>query len=228
MREIRGMLLGLHRTNSRVSLHSLTSFTGSINTKKVYKEVFQSLYRIGVTGEVLRQKKREILKIFGAQDSSIQMDDSIIEDHPVEDDREENILHTAAYGGHEDTVQPLHMRGDSMKATDKDIESPLHSAVRDGDTDMVKHLLENGSSIEAIDEDNNTPLHLAARNGHTGVVELLLGKGALIGARNILGMTPLDVAKLTGKTDVIQLLNNRAAELAQENSAWPKIGKGRK
>ena len=257
MREIRGMLLGLHRTNSRVSLHSLTSFTGSINTKKVYKEVFQSLYRIGVTGEVLRQKKREILKIFGAQNSiemddstiedqnqfpaegdqenilhtaaygghentvqplhtrddsikatakeelrqitgevmkvfgaqdSIQMDDTTTEDQnqfPVEDDQE-NILHTDTYGGHENTVQPLHTRGDSIKATDKDIKSPLHttplhmtplhSPVRDGDTDMAKCLLENGTSIEATDEDNDTPLHLAAHDG------LVLGKGTLIEA----------------------------------------------
>ena len=104
------------------------------------------------------------MKVSGAQDS-IQVDVSTIEDQnqfPVVDDREENILHMAAYGGHEDTLQPLHTRGDSIKATDKDIESslhttplhatPLHSAIRDGDTDMVKRLLENGTSIEAIDE----------------------------------------------------------------------------
>ena len=113
----------LHRTNSRVSI---TSFAGSIDTKKAYKEFCQSLYRCGVKKEELRQKTREVMKVFGAQ-NSIQMDDSIIEDHPVEDDREENILHTAAYGGHEDTVQPLHTRGDSIKATDKDIESSLHT-----------------------------------------------------------------------------------------------------
>ena len=231
MREIRGMLLGLHRTNSRVSLHSLTSFAGSINTKKAYKEVFQSLYRVGVTGEVLKQKKREILKIFGAQDSSIQIDDNTIEDQnqfPIEDDLEENILHTAAYGGYDDTVQPLHMRSDSIEATDKDIESSLHttplhttllrSAVQDGDTDMVKCLLENGTSIEAIDEDNNTPLHLAAWNGHTGVVELLLGKGALIEALNKNKDTPLHLAAQSGHTGVVELLLGKGALIEVQNN----------
>ena len=60
-------ILGLHRTSSRISLDSITSFAGSINTKKGYKEFCKSLYNIGITPEMINQKKKEILNIFKPQ-----------------------------------------------------------------------------------------------------------------------------------------------------------------
>ena len=59
--------LGLHRNNSRVSL---TSFTGSVNTKKVYKKFCQKLFKIGVTSEMISQREGEILNIFQPQDTA--------------------------------------------------------------------------------------------------------------------------------------------------------------
>ena len=158
IREMRGIqermahVLGLHRTNSRVSLHSITSFAASINTKKAFKEFCKSLHQVGVSGEMINQKRREILNIFKPQDrvTSSQTDDGAIggqDQLPVEDDQEEACLHNTAYRGLQDAVQILHSKG---------------------------------ASIKAIDEDNNTTLYLAAKRGHYDVVELLLDKGALI------------------------------------------------
>lgn len=64
-------LFCLHRTDSRVSINSVTSFAGSINTRKAFKEFCKDLYNIGVTAEVIRQKKEDILNIFKSQDTAI-------------------------------------------------------------------------------------------------------------------------------------------------------------
>ena len=64
-------ILGLHHTSSRVSIHSITSFAGSTNTKKAYKTFRKDLYEIGVTADMINQKKSEILNIVKAQDTVI-------------------------------------------------------------------------------------------------------------------------------------------------------------
>ena len=63
-------VLGLHRTNSRVSIDSITSFAGSINTKKAYKKFCKNLFQIGVTSEMISEKEKEILDIFNAQSTA--------------------------------------------------------------------------------------------------------------------------------------------------------------
>ena len=75
-------VLGLHRTTSRVSIDSVTSFAASINTKKAFKRFCKNLYQSGVTAEIISQKESEILKILNSQStaSNIQGDDSNIAD----------------------------------------------------------------------------------------------------------------------------------------------------
>ena len=71
-------VLGLHRTNSRVSIDSITSFAGSINTKKAYKEFCKNLFKIGVTSEMIKEKENEILNIFNTGNTtSSQIDDGV-------------------------------------------------------------------------------------------------------------------------------------------------------
>ena len=60
-------VLGLHYLNSRASI---TSFAGSINTKKAYKKFFKNLYEVGVTKEMISQKESEILNIFKPQNTA--------------------------------------------------------------------------------------------------------------------------------------------------------------
>ena len=73
-------LKALQRKSSKASIHSITSFAGSINTKNAYKKVFKGLYDIGVTADMMRQKETEILNMFKHQNSVIsgQTDDDNI------------------------------------------------------------------------------------------------------------------------------------------------------
>ena len=75
-------VLGLHHTDSRVSLDSITSFAGSINTKKAYKKFCKSLFQTGVTAEMISQKEGEILKIFKPENTATS---SQVDDHTIED-----------------------------------------------------------------------------------------------------------------------------------------------
>lgn len=70
-------VLDLHRPKA-ISIRSITSFAGSANTKEAYQELCKDLYEIGVTAEVIGQKKREILNTFKSQSTATsgQVDDS--------------------------------------------------------------------------------------------------------------------------------------------------------
>ena len=64
-------LLGLHRTNSRVSIDSISTFAGSIKTKKAFKKFCQNLYQIGVRADMIKEKESKILDIFKAQNTDV-------------------------------------------------------------------------------------------------------------------------------------------------------------
>ena len=61
-------LLGLHRTDSKISIDTISSFAGSVKTKKAFKRFCRNLFQIGVTAEMINQKEREILDIFETRD----------------------------------------------------------------------------------------------------------------------------------------------------------------
>ena len=137
--------LGLHRTTSRISVASITSFAASINTKRAYKKLCKKGFiNLGVTAEMINQNEREILSIFKQN---------------AENDTVDTSLHLAARGGHRDTVKRLLSKGASTEAMNIDNETPLHCAVRSGSIEL---LLEKGALIEARGRNNTTPLHLAA------------------------------------------------------------------
>lgn len=60
-------VLGLHRTNSRISITSLASFGDNTNARKAYKQFRKYLDNIGVTEDMIRQNEKEIKKILGSQ-----------------------------------------------------------------------------------------------------------------------------------------------------------------
>lgn len=84
-------VLGLHRTSSRVSLDSITSFAGSVNTKRAFKKFCKNLFEVGVTAEIISQKESEILNILNPHNTVISglEDDSNLADQsqllPVSD-----------------------------------------------------------------------------------------------------------------------------------------------
>ena len=64
-------LLGLHRTNSTVSINSVTSFAGSTKTRNAFKRFCQNLYEIGVRADMIKEKESEILNIFNPQNPAV-------------------------------------------------------------------------------------------------------------------------------------------------------------
>ena len=70
----------LFRTNSRVSINSIASFAGSVNTKKAFKTFCNDLYGVGVTEEVISQKKAEILNMLVPQNTATSDDSNVVDD----------------------------------------------------------------------------------------------------------------------------------------------------
>ena len=60
-------VLGLHRTNSRVSVTSIASFADTTNTRMAYKQFCKNLYQIGITEDMILEKEQEILEILRSQ-----------------------------------------------------------------------------------------------------------------------------------------------------------------
>ena len=62
-------LFDLHRTSSRVSIDSVASCASSSNTKKAFTKLFQDLYQMGVSADIIKEKEKEIFNIFQPQNA---------------------------------------------------------------------------------------------------------------------------------------------------------------
>ena len=60
-------VLGLYRTNSRISVTSIASVAESTNSKKAYKQFCKILSQNGVPEDIIHQKEKEILEILKSQ-----------------------------------------------------------------------------------------------------------------------------------------------------------------
>ena len=63
-------MFGLNRTNSRVSIDSITSFVGSTQSKSDFQKFCQNLYQMGIRADDIKEKESEILNIFNRRDST--------------------------------------------------------------------------------------------------------------------------------------------------------------
>ncbi|MBI1215712.1 MAG: hypothetical protein GC185_07835 [Alphaproteobacteria bacterium] len=84
----------------------------------------------------------------------------------------EELLRSAARGGHLDVVEYLLEKGAKVDAWD---HRALRDACENGHLEVVKRLLKAGADINA---DDGEPLNEAARGNHVKLVEFLLKKGA--------------------------------------------------
>jgi len=65
MEEIKAMLpKGLHRSNSTSSLRSVASFAPSVNSKEAWKQLCRDPHRVGVTADMIRERKDQIVNLF--------------------------------------------------------------------------------------------------------------------------------------------------------------------
>ena len=232
MRAQLNTVLGLRRSSSLVSL------AGSINTKKVYRNLCKGLFESGVTAEMIKSKEEEIHNIFKPPDATTTTSSQI----DVSTNSETSPLPTVSTEPNRNQsrfawarppvdflVGPLMLKAASVRDTkrlkstleyvrnidfsDDTRATALHKAASGGYNDIVQLLLTNGASIEAVDKDNETPLCFAVWKGHTHTVELLLSKGASIEATNYYKNTPLHRAARYGHTSIVELLLSKGASI---------------
>ena len=60
-------ILGLCHTNSKITLNTIASFAGNINSEEAYREFCRDLSQMGVTMDMINRKKKQILDILGPQ-----------------------------------------------------------------------------------------------------------------------------------------------------------------
>ena len=207
-------VLCLHHTDSRVSLDSITSFAGSINTKKAYKKFCKSLYQIGVTAEMISRKEREILNIFQPQctATSSQIDDRTTsqllvgeETSPISIDR--SILAGNKSGGNRSKFSWVRPQIDFL------VGPFMLAAAEAGNIQRLNSTLEFIRNINFKGDRKETALHRAAYRGNNDAVDLLLTKGASIAVMDEDNHTPLHHAALNGNTSTVELLLTKGASI---------------
>ena len=225
MREIQGQLadiLGLYSTSSRVLFNSIVSFDGSINTKSGYKKFCSSLYEMGVTAEILRLKKREILNIFKPQNTatSSQTDDSTIKDQsqfPAIGDcpcAETSSILIDRNISTENKPNWNQFRFGWIRPPIDFLVGPLMlAAAKTGNNKRLVSILKYIRNINFEDHRKETALHEAAYAGYQNSVLLLLTKGASVEARNEDNHTSLHHAAKNGHTDTVKLLLGAGASI---------------
>ena len=216
MREMRAELADVLGLYSTVSLNSITPSTGSINTKKAYKEFCKSLYEIGVTAEMVRRKKREILLLFKPHDTnSSQTGEGTVKDR-------DQSVGTGACSSAEtpsisidrkQTWNQFGFFGWVRPPIDFLVGPLMLAAAQAGDTKRLISTLEYIRNINFEDDWKETALHKAAYKGYNDIVQLLLTKGASIEARNEDNYTPLHHAARNGHTSTVDLLLTKHASI---------------
>ncbi|KAF8419525.1 ankyrin repeat-containing domain protein [Tirmania nivea] len=239
--EIQTMLRkGLHRKNST---SSLASFAVSINSKKTWKQFFRDLHKARVTGNMIRERKDQIVNLFQRSNSPVVAEEVVghkpqpgnlttlersydpsegantgrqEQNQPFEIEQTPStrpLLIAAAKSG---DVNAVRLRLDvvgNIDYTDKDDRTALFWAAREGHLDVVKLLLEKGANIEAARSHGSTALYIAAEFSHLDAVALLLEKGANIEATISDGSTALWIAAQNGHFEVVKLLLEKSANM---------------
>jgi len=193
----------LRRTASTASLSSVASFAVSVNSKEAWKQLCRDLHSIGVTADMIEDKKDQILGVFQNKSTTLVTMENTTEqtqvsseighegsgsDRPLElqhGTMSSAITYSDANGV---SIQGAHEgRGTSKRARILRINwKPLGflagplllAAAKKGDIDAVRLRLAAAGDINFSTNDGRTALHLAAEYGHPDIIELLLERGA--------------------------------------------------
>lgn len=104
----------------------------------------------------------------------------------------DNLLHAAAFLGHDTVMKWLLSQGADTEASSRDHGTAVHLAVKSGSgVSSLQLLVERGANIEATDCYQRTPLLVAARRGNKPAVDWLLDKGANVHQTDRWGCTAL-------------------------------------
>eukprot|EP00434_Breviolum_minutum_P007685 symbB.v1.2.006779.t1/scaffold396.1/size242164/6 len=122
------------------------------------------------------------------------------------------LLHVAAYFGHEDAVKALVKRGAKLEAKTKFGLTPLSQAARNGQVRICELLLDFKADANSATKQGRSTLQQAAHQGHKNVVELLLARRADPNSKDEKGVTPLHSAALSGFGDMVEVLLSYGAD----------------
>lgn len=132
---------------------------------------------------------------------------------------ERNLLHHAAWGADQDTLELVLNKGNfDLHSIDIFGNTPLHYAARSGNIEIIKYFLSNGGAkdINLSNHKGCTPLYYAVFHGDKEILELLLENGAIINAPDNEGITPLAGAVLTGNLEAAKFLLEKGAIFSPE------------
>ncbi|KAF8419516.1 hypothetical protein EV426DRAFT_644774 [Tirmania nivea] len=216
MGEIQTMLRkGLHRRNSTSSLRSIASFAKSVNSKETWKQLCRDLHKVGVTADMISEKKHQIVNLFQSSSPPVVVEE-IVEVQRIESS---TSLGSSDADLSKDAKTGKNKRNLSLKLNWAPLINTLTgpllvAAAKSGDVNAVKLRLSIVGNLEYKDTNNYTALGWAAANGHIEVVQLLLEKGANIEAIiGNTGKTALCVAVVNGHMPVVGLLLRKGAKM---------------
>ena len=128
-------------------------------------------------------------------------------------------LLVAAYGGENDEVRRLLMRGISTETIDAQYRTPLIWATIAGRTDTVATILKFIPNLNHQDDMGKTALFQAADLGHVDIVDALIAAGADVGIANKEGVSALMAAVRNGDFVTARLLVDFGADVSRSDYA---------
>ena len=220
IQDIQAMLrAGLHRRNST---SSIASFAASINSKETWKQLCRDLHKAGVTADIIRERKDQIVNLFQGSGPPVAIEE-ILEAQSTEsstslEDYVSDSPSIDAKTGKKKRNLSLKINWAPLNA----LTGPLLiAAAKSGDVNTVRLRLAVVGDIDYKDPAGNhrTALGWAAANGHREVVQLLLEKGANIEAAQSAGATSLYAAAGAGHLEVVKMLLDKGANIEAAQSA---------
>ena len=124
------------------------------------------------------------------------------------------LLHTAAAGGHTQTVLELIRLGAEKAIFICKFGTPLHQAAGLGHVSAVKAMLKAGCPVDVVASHRFSVLHASAEGGNAKVIREVLSTGCDINATDNDGRTPLHVSARKGNTEAALELIRHGAEKA--------------
>ena len=212
------IVLGLRRSSS------LVSYAGSINTKKVYRNLCKGLFESGVTAEMIKSKEKEIYNVFKPPNATT----SSQIDADANTNAGQSQLKEGDNSSDSETLAPLPTI--STKSNQNRLSfawarppvdflvGPLMvDAAKAGDIKRLKSTLRFVRNINFMDDTRATALHFAASRGYNDIAQLLLSKGASIEVVDNYNDTPLHHAVWYGHTSTVELLLSKGASIEAVN-----------
>lgn len=212
---------GLRSRGSVASLSSVASFALGLTQrqKAAWKELCTEFHCNGITPEMIKAKKKDIIKLFrtatvmSSNDDTLQADQGTLSGNDADAETVKkdsaplsDMLRTLSLSAARAQYYVAAL-GSSSKST------TLHVTAERGHLQMVELLLSKGARIDARDHSNQTALHIAAQHGHTKIVSALLEKGASIDARDHSNQTALHISAQLGYTEIVNVLLGKGASI---------------